>query len=52
MEITAIIDSHNSSEVSITELACSFLHKIVARPKILLYTDMVKWVLDSDEITV
>ena len=50
MEVTAIADSHGSSEASITELACSFLHRIAARPKILPYTDMVKWVLDSLDI--
>jgi len=51
MEVTATASSHGSSELSITELACSFLHKIVARPKILPYTDMVKWVLDNADIT-
>ena len=51
MEVTVTADSRGSSEASITELACSFLHWIVARPKILPYTDMVKWVLDSADIT-
>ena len=51
MEVTATASSHGSSEAFITELACSFLHRIAARPKILPYTDMVKWVLDSAEIT-
>lgn len=50
-EVTTTADSHGSSKASITELACSFLHRIAARPKILPYTDMVKWVLDSAEIT-
>lgn len=50
MEVKTTINSHRSSEASITELACSFLHRIVARPKILPYTDMVKWVLDSVDI--
>ena len=50
MEVAAIAGSHGSSEASITELACSFLHRIVARPKILPYTDMVKWVLDNADI--
>ena len=35
MEVTATADSCGSSEASITELACSFLHRIAARPKIL-----------------
>jgi len=51
MEVTATTNSRGSSEASITELACFFLHRIVARPKILPYTDMVKWVLDSAETT-
>jgi len=51
MEVKATTDSRRSFEASITELACSFLHRIVARPKILPYTDMVKWVLDSADIT-
>ena len=50
MEVEATAGSHSSSEVSITELACSFLCRIAARPKILPYTDMVKWILDSDDI--
>lgn len=51
MEVTTTASSHGSSEASITELACSFLHRIAARPKILPYTDMVKLVLDSTNIT-
>ena len=27
-------------------VACSFIHKVAARPKILPYIDMVKWVID------
>ena len=42
MEVTATAGSHGSSEASITDLACSFLHRIAARPKILPYTDMIK----------
>jgi len=48
MEVTATVGSRVSSKASITEIACSFLHRILARPKILPYTDMVKWILDSD----
>ena len=50
MEVKATADSRGSSEASITELSCSFLHQIAARLKILPYTDMVKWVLDSADI--
>ena len=42
MEVTATAGSQRSSEASITELAFSFLHRIVARPKVPPYTDMVK----------
>lgn len=50
MEVTANAGSRGSSEASITDLACSFLHRIVARPKLLPYTNMVKWVLDNVDI--
>ena len=42
MEVVATAGSSNSSEASLTELACSFLHRIAAIPRILPYTDMVK----------
>lgn len=51
MEVTVTADAHGSSEASLTELSCSFLHRIAARPKILPYTNMVKWVLDNADIT-
>lgn len=51
MEVTTTANSRGSSEASIIELACSFLYWIAERPKILPYTDMVKWVLDIAEIT-
>ena len=50
MDVSATAGSSNSSEASFTELACSFLHRIAARPRILSYIDMVKWVLDSIDI--
>ena len=36
------VDAPNSSKATIEELANYFLHRIVARPKILPYTDMVR----------
>ena len=51
MEVAATAGSSNSSEASLTELACSFMHRIEARPRILPYTDMVKWVLDNTDIS-
>ena len=51
MDVGATAGSSNSSEASLTELDCSFLHRVAARPRILPYTDMVKWVLDSTDIT-
>jgi len=50
MEVTATVDGRGSSEASLIELACLFLHRIAARQKILPYTDMVKWVIDHAEI--
>jgi len=50
MEVEATAGSYSSSEASVTELAYSFLHQIAVRPKILPYTDMVKWILDSADI--
>jgi len=50
MEVKAIVDSRESSEASITELACLFLHGIAARPQVLPCINMVKWVLDSTDI--
>ncbi len=49
-KVTTTAGSQGSSEASVTDLACSFLHWIAARPKILPYTDMIKWVLDSVDI--
>ena len=51
METTVIVDGHISSDATLTELACSFLHRIAARPKILPYTDMVKWIIDDADIS-
>ena len=50
MKVTAVAGSQRSSEASLEELACSFLHRIAARPKILPYTDMIKWILDNAEM--
>ncbi|MCY6488328.1 hypothetical protein, partial [Actinobacillus pleuropneumoniae] len=38
MEVTTMTDGCGSSEALLTELACSFLHRITTRPKILPYT--------------
>ena len=51
MEVTTSAGSQGSYEASIADLACSFLHRIEARPRILPYADMVKWVLDNADIT-
>ena len=50
MKVTAVADSQGSSEASLEELACSFLHRIEARPRILPYMDMIKWILDNAEM--
>lgn len=51
MKVTVTVDGHGSFEASLTELACSFLHCIATRPKILPYTDMVKWIIDHADIS-
>ena len=51
MKVVATTGSSNTSEATLKELACSFLHRIAARPRILPYTDMVRWVLDSTDIS-
>ena len=51
MKVMATTRSSNSFEASLTELAGSFLHRIVARSRILPYTNMVKWVLDNTNIS-
>jgi len=50
MEVVATTGSNSFSKASLSELACSSLHRIAARPKILPYTDMVNWIMDSAEI--
>lgn len=51
MQVPVIADGRGSSEASLTELACSFLHRIATRPKILSYTDMVKWIINYIDIS-
>lgn len=46
----AVAGASRPSEASLEDLACSFLHRIAARPKILPYTDMIKWILDDAEL--
>lgn len=50
MKVTIVANSQGSSEASLKELACSFLHRIAKRPKILPYTNMIKWILDNTEM--
>lgn len=50
MKVTVTADGRGSSEASLTELACLFLHRIAARPKIIPYTDMVKLIIDHADI--
>lgn len=51
LETKATIDADDSSDASYFEPACSFLHKIDARLKILPYTDMVIWIIDNVDIS-
>lgn len=36
----------STSDATYFDVACSFIHKVTARPKIKHYKDMVKWVID------
>jgi len=51
MKVTVTTDGCGSSKASLIELACLFLHRIVARPKVLPYMDMVKWIIDHADIS-
>lgn len=51
MEKNVTVDGRDSSDASILEKSCSFFHRIAAWPKIVLYTDMVKWVIDEANIS-
>lgn len=51
LETKGTIDEHDSSDASMFEMSCSFLHRIAVRPKIIPYTDMVKWVIDEADIS-
>lgn len=48
---TTAYDSPPSNNAEWNDVANSFLHRIVSHPKILLYTDMVRWVVDHVDIT-
>ena len=47
----AMVDTQESYDASYLETTCSFLHRIAARPKIIPYTNMVKWVIDEVDIS-
>ena len=51
LETNITVDGRDSSNASIFEMACSFLHRIATRPKIIPYTYMVKWVIDEVDIS-
>jgi len=50
LETKATTDAEESFDASYFEATCLFLHIIAAIPKILPYTDMVKWVIDNVNI--
>ena len=41
MEVTMIADDATPSNLQFKDIACSFLHRIVARATLLQYTDMI-----------
>ena len=47
LEVEATADGMNKSENTLKELACSYLHRIAARAKVLPYNDVVRWVIES-----
>lgn len=49
-ETKVTVDSCDSSNASMFETTCSFLHHLDVRPKIIPYTYMVKWVTDEVDI--
>lgn len=51
METKITVDGRDSSNASIFQMTCSFLHCIATRPKIIPYTDMVKLVIDEFDIS-
>lgn len=51
METKVIVNGRDSSDNSMLEMACLFLHHIATQPKIIPYTDMVKWVIDEANIS-
>lgn len=44
-------DGTEESENTLNDLANSFLHRIAAHPKVLPYNDMVRWVIESINVT-
>lgn len=50
MKVTTVLDSHGYFKASLEELACSLLNRIASSPKIVPYTDMIKWILDNREM--
>ncbi len=51
IQTKATTNATTSSWVSYFEATSSFLHRIVAEPKILPYTNMVKWTIDNINIS-
>jgi len=51
LETMIRVDGCDSFDASIHELVCSFLHRIAMQPKIIPYTDMVKWIIDDVDIS-
>jgi len=47
----ATADSTDRYEATLKELACSYLHRIAARAKVLPYTDVVRWVVEKILVT-
>ena len=51
IEEEATTDGTDDTKSMLSDLACSFLHRIAAFAKVLPYYDLVRWVIESINIT-
>lgn len=51
IEEEAIADAINQMENTLSDLVSSFLHRIAPSAKVFPYNDLVRWVIESIDIT-
>ena len=49
VEVKATADDAKPSDLQFKDAACSFLHRIAARARLLRYTDMIIWVVENSK---